>query len=127
MNQEEQKQIVEKYIEAYNNFDTEAMLSLFDTDCIFENYTGNELTASANGLSELRTMMEQSINIFASRKQSVTKLTFQGKIAVAEIDYQGKLKIDLPNGSRAGDDLKLQGRSQFEFENGLIKTLKDFG
>lgn len=37
-----------------------------------------------------------------------------------------KLKIDLPNGLKAGDHLKLEGRSGFEFENNLIKSLKDF-
>lgn len=125
MNQEKQ-QIVEKYVEAYNNFETDKMLSLFAPDCAFENYSGDELTASAKGLSELRAIMEQGKNAFASRKQIVTNLIFQAETITAEIDYQGKLKIDLPNGLKSGDDLRLRGRSEFEFENGLIKSLKDF-
>ena len=125
MNQGKQ-QIIEKYIDAYNNFETDKMLSSFALDCIFENYGNGELTACAKGLTQLRAMMEQGKNVFASRKQTVTKLTFQGEIIIAEIDYQGKLKIDLPNGLKAGADLKLKGRSEFEFENNLIKNLKDF-
>ncbi|MDQ4122851.1 MAG: nuclear transport factor 2 family protein [Acidobacteriota bacterium] len=126
MNQEKQKQVIEKYVEAYNNFDTETMLSLFDSECSFENYSGDELTSSAKGLAELRAMMEQGKNVFVSRRQIISALSFQNGTAIAEIDYQGKLKIDLPNGLKAGDDLKLKGRSEFEFQDGLIKSLKDF-
>lgn len=125
MNRGKQR-IVEKYVEAYSNFETHKMLLLFASDCVFENYSGDELTASAKGCPELRAMMEQGKNIFASRKQTVIKLTFQDETAIAEIDYQGRLKIDLPNGLKAGDELKLRGRSEFEFENNLIKSLKDF-
>lgn len=127
MKPEEKRRIIEKYITAYNNFETDEMLSLFARDCTFENYSGEELTTSAKGASELRAMMEEGKNIFAARKQIITELTFQGEIVIAEIDFRGKLKIDLPNGLKASDDLKLKGRSAFEFENGLIKSLKDYG
>ncbi len=126
MNREKQKQVVEKYIEAYNNFDTETLLSLFEPECVFENYSDNKLTASVRGLNELREMMEQGKNIFVSRNQSISKLSFQNEKVMVEIDYHGKLKIDLPNGLKAGDDLKLKGRSEFEFQDDLIKSLRDF-
>jgi hypothetical protein len=125
MNQEK-RVIVEKYIEAYNNFETDEMLSLFASDCTFENYSNNELTVSAEGLTQLRMLMEQGKNIFAARRQTVTKLAFVGETVVAEIDYRGKLKVDLPNGLKAGDELEFQGRSEFEFESASIKSLKDF-
>ena len=125
MNQQKQV-IIEKYIEAYNNFETDEMLSLFAPDCAFGNYSNNELTASAEGLAELRMLMKQGENIFAARRQTVTKLTFQGETVIAEIDYWGKLKLELPNGAKSGDELKLKGRSEFEFENDSIKSLKDF-
>lgn len=125
MNQEK-RAIVEKYIAAYNNFETDEMLSLFAPDCTFENYSNNELTASAEGLAELRMLMEQSKNVFAARRQTVTKLTFEAETVIAEIDYWGKLNIDLPNGSKSGDELNLEGRSEFKFENDSIKSLKDF-
>lgn len=125
MNREKQR-IVEKYIAAYNDFETDEMLSLFAADCTFENYSNEQLTASAKGLPELRAMMEQGKSVFAARKQTITELTFQGETVIAVIDYQGKLKTDLPNGLKAGDDLNLKGRSEFEFENDLIKSLKDF-
>lgn len=126
MNQEERKLIIQKYIEAYNTFDIDAMLSLFHSGCQFENYNGNQLTASANGLSELRKMMEQGRDIFSSRKQTVTEFVFEVEIAVVEISYKGRLKVDLPNGLKAGNELNLQGCSKFEFQDGLIKNLKDY-
>jgi hypothetical protein len=126
MNSEEKKQIVEEYIRAYNSFDTEAMLSLFHPECRFENITGSEITASANGLAELREFAEQGKDIFSSRKQTITEIYSENETIVVKIYYLGKLKIDLPNGLKAGDELKLVGRSEFEFENGLIKSLKDY-
>ena len=126
MNQGEKEQAVYKYITAYNNFDTEMMLSLFHPECRFENYSGDQFTASAAGLSELRQMMEQGKDIFSSRTQTVTKFSSEGESVVINIDYTGKLKIDLPDGLKAGDDLILQGHSEFEFQDGLIKSLKDY-
>ena len=126
MNKTEKEQVVYKYIAAYNNFDTETMLSLFHPECRFENYSGDQLTASAAGLSELGQMMEQGKEVFSSRTQTVTEFSSEGETVVINIDYAGKLKIDLPNGLKAGDDLILQGRSEFEFQDGLIKSLKDY-
>lgn len=44
----------------------------------------------------------------------------------AEIDYEGVLKVDLPDGLKAGEKIKLKGKSVFQFRDGLIYTLTDY-
>jgi hypothetical protein len=38
----------------------------------------------------------------------------------------GVLALDLPNGMHAGQELRLQGRSRFTFQDGKIRTLADY-
>jgi hypothetical protein len=127
MNLEEKKQIIEQYVRAYNSFEIETMLSLFHPECHFENVAGGETTVSADGLDELRGLMEQGKNVFSSREQTIVGFSSEADAVMAEINYRGKLKIDLPNGVKAGDELNLEGRSEFVFaDDGLIKSLKDY-
>jgi hypothetical protein len=43
-----------------------------------------------------------------------------------ENDYEGVLKAGIPNGPKAGETLKLKGKSVFRFRDGSIDSLADF-
>jgi len=43
-----------------------------------------------------------------------------------EIDYEGVLRADFPNGPKAGETIKLKGKSVFKFRDGLIYQLTDY-
>jgi hypothetical protein len=51
---------------------------------------------------------------------------FEGEKATVDIAFEGILKADLPSGLKAGDGLKPEGRSVFEFQDGLIYRLIDY-
>ena len=43
------------------------------------------------------------------------------------ISYAGVLASDLPSGMKAGETLRLTGRSEFGFRNGKISRITDIG
>ena len=119
------KDLIERYLAACNSFDVGGMLSVLSRDVRFENYSGDQLTASANGIDEFRQLAEQSRSLFSEREQRITDLELSGNSAVATIAYRGRLAADIPDGPPAGTILDLQGKSEFSFGNGLITKIVD--
>lgn len=119
------KDLIERYLAAYNSFDVDGMLSLLSQDVRFENYSGDRLTASADGIDEFRQLAEQSRSLFSEREQRITDLELSGNCAVATIAYRGTLAADMPDGPPAGTILDLEGKSEFSFGNGLVTRIVD--
>lgn len=56
----EQTQIIQKYIAAYNAFDVEGMLELLSPGMRFENWSGPNLTAEACGTEAFRQLAQRA-------------------------------------------------------------------
>lgn len=120
-----QRGLIDRYINAYNAFDIEGMLALVSPDVRFENYSGDQLTAPANGVDEFRHLAERAKSLFSEREQRVISLEVNQDVAVAEIAFRGRLAADIPGGPAAGTILELQGKSQFSFRDGRITKIID--
>jgi hypothetical protein len=125
MQQDEMKKIIDAYIKSYNSFDIDGMLRHIHKDISFQNISDGRVTMSTHGISELRAASEQAKAIFKSRHQIVTNYQFIGDTVKVEIDYEGEIATDIPNGPKAGDILKLKGRSEFVFKERFIYKLTD--
>jgi hypothetical protein len=119
------KDLIERFVRAYNSFDVDGMMALMHPECSFQNISGGEVTASATGVRQFRDVAEKSKALFSSRSQTITAYKFEPESVTVDIDYQGVLRVDLPNGPKAGQPLKLKGKSTFLFRNGLIYELVD--
>ena len=119
------KSLISAYIGAYNRFDVEAMLSLMHPDIVFRNVSGGNIDATATGVDELRELANRSKALFSSRRQVITAFQSAGNSATADIDFEGVLAVDLPNGMKAGEVLRLKGRSEFEFRDGKLSRITD--
>lgn len=118
--------IIRNYIDAYNAFDVDEMVANFDEEIRFENISEGNSSLVLYGLAAFRDQAEKSKTYFTERKQAITSLRNIGKDRVeVNIDYAGKLAIDLPNGMLRGDTLQLQGKSVFTFRNNKIIALTD--
>lgn len=118
-------QLIERYIEAYNSFDIETMISTLHPDITFQNISNGEITAETHGIEAFRTLAEQSKGLFASRKQTITHIETNESQTRIDIAFEAVLAIDLPNGLKAGKTLKLQGSSEFTFCDGKIVSIID--
>lgn len=117
--------LIERYLVAYNAFDVESMLALLSQDVVFENFLGDQLTASTKGADQFRELAQQSATMFSEREQRVTGVTIQPQSTVVDIAYRGRLAVDVPDGPAAGTVLDLKGQSEFWFKDGLISKIVD--
>jgi ketosteroid isomerase-like protein len=122
---EEKKNLIERYLRAYNDMDIEGMVAWMDPDCSFENRSGDQVTVSTQGIAPLRALAEKTKAVFSSRSQKITALREEGEDLIVDIDFEGLLRVDLPNGSRAGERVQLSGKSIFQFRDGLISHITD--
>ncbi len=112
------KETVEKYIEAYNAFHIDEMLSLFTDDCEFENFSNASGSIKCNGKNELFELALKGKEFFKTRRQAVTNWVIGNDQIAIEISYEAALVN--------GETLKLKGVSFYEFNNGKIKRLIDY-
>ena len=117
--------LVERYLNAYNSFDIPGMLSVLDPAIEFRNVTNGEITAAADGIEEFRKLAEHAAELFSSRRQTITSYAADGDRVTIAIDYHGVLAADLSPALRAGDTLRLLGRSTFIVRDGRITSIID--
>lgn len=125
MNPSSMKDLIDRFVAAYNAFDVDGMVALLADDVRFENYSGDRLTATTSGIDEFKHLAEQSKSLFSEREQRITNLELSHDSATATIAYRGTLAADIPDGPPAGTVLDLQGRSEFTFSHGKITKIVD--
>jgi len=118
--------LVGRYVDAYSRFDVEGMVALIHEDIEFENVSGGEVNARASGADAFRALAEQAKGLFSEREQIIRAFEASDEGASIEVDYTGVLAADLPNGMKAGEVLRLKGRSAFVFRGGKIYRLTDY-
>ena len=119
------ERIIQNYIDGYNQFDTDKMVADFDDDVIFENIQNGDVNLSLAGLQAFWEQAEQAKTYFTKRKQTILSIKHSGDSSEIEIDYHAVLGMDFPNGLKKGQELKLKGKSVFEFQGDKIIKLTD--
>jgi len=96
-----------------------------DENVVFENVAGGEVNLRTEGLDAFKKQAETAKQYFRQRKQSIIKWEFNHTTVLVEIAYEAILNMDLPNGLKSGETLKLNGKSTFEFNKGKIIKITD--
>lgn len=125
MESSQAKKLVTDYIEAYNRFDVTGMLAPLHEEVVFRNISGGEVNMTTTGKESFRQQAEQATQYFSQREQRITNWQLADNRVEVLIDYTGVAAIEFPNGLKPGDTLKLQGKSVFQFANGLISSIDD--
>lgn len=120
-----QKQLVQDYIEAYNRFDVNGMLRYLHEDVVFRNVSNGEVNLTLTGKEAFRQQAQQALQYFSQREQRVTNWQVADNRVEVSLDYTAVAAIDFPNSLKAGDTLQLQGKSVFQFADGLIISIDD--
>lgn len=121
-----QREIVEKYIEAFNAYDVEAMLQFVHPDVVYKNVVGEDTNAIITGIDEFRIVSERVKSYYSARREQITGLESVGDITTVDIAFEAVLAVDSPNGRKAGDIDKGTGRSVYEFLDGKIYRMTDY-
>ena len=117
--------LIQKYLSAYNSFNIDGMIGVLNENIHFRNISKGEVNSETKGIQEFRKLAEQSIEVFSQRRQVIKNITFTGDKAEVDIDYEGILSSDLPNGMKAGETLKLQGKSIFQMKDKKLILIED--
>jgi ketosteroid isomerase-like protein len=125
MDEDEKRSLVECYLAAYNAFDIDGMMAVIHPDIEFKNVSGGEVNATTSGAGDFRLLAEKSSELFRSRKQKILTFWSNADQASIAVTFEGVLASDLPNGMKAGETLRLNGRSEFTFCDGKIYRIKD--
>ncbi len=120
-----QRDLVERYIAAYNSFDIEGMMRTLHPEIEFENVSNGEVNATAIGADEFRALAERTAELFARRTLTIDAFSTSDEGAVADVTWEVVLASDIPDVGSRGEKLRLRGRSEFEFRDGLIARLID--
>ncbi|WP_053375961.1 nuclear transport factor 2 family protein [Paenibacillus sp. FJAT-27812] len=123
---EESKQMIENYVEAYNSFQVEGMIKLLHKDILFRNFSNGEVNTETRGIEAFRELAEQSSKMLSSRRQTITNYSAVDDKIEVQIDYEGIMAVDLPNGLKIGDRLELKGKSIFGIKEGKLSLIEDY-
>lgn len=118
--------IINRYIQSYNDRDIEGMLDCVTEDVVFENISNANQSMRLEGRDQMGEVARLSGNAFSYRRQRMINLIIGEGKASAEIEFEGKAAVDLPNGVRAGETVKIRGASFFEFRGRLLSRIADY-
>lgn len=121
----QRENMISNYLEAYNQFDIERMVRDFDGNIRFENISNGETNITLNGIDDFREQAKHAATLFSSRTQTVLGYQHTDGETETAIDYHAVLAVDLPNGMKKGETIRMQGRSIFEFSGNRIIGLTD--
>ncbi|WP_374948872.1 nuclear transport factor 2 family protein [Mucilaginibacter sp.] len=122
---DQKEQIVTSYIDAYNKMDVEGMVFHLHPDIVFKNVSNGNVDMTLNGLTEFKQQATNALQVFTSRKQTITAVSHSDNSVTVDIHYKATLAVSLPNGLNPGDILEMTGKSIFKFEAAKIIELTD--
>lgn len=115
-----------RYVEAYNKMNVESMITDFDDDITFRNMMNGEKTMELRGIEAFKKQAIESLSYFSVREQAIESMTHTSNSTEITINYRAIAAMDFPNGLKKGGEIKLQGKSIFEFSaEGKISRLTD--
>mgnify|MGYP003726123309 CR=1 FL=1 len=112
--------VINRYLACYNARDIDGMLDCVTEDVVFENISNTGQSMRLDGRDMMRQVAELSGNAFSYRRQRLVNIVSGGSKAAAEIEFEGKAAVDLPNGIKSGETVKVRGASFFEFRGNLL-------
>ena len=120
------RELIDRYIAAYNRMDVDAMLATVHREVVFENYTAGRPSVRTLGIEELRRLAENSRHLFSARRQTITGYHQEAGVAYVQVFFEGTFAVDLPNGVRAGQSIAMPGRSEFRELDGRLVHIVDY-
>jgi ketosteroid isomerase-like protein len=119
------KEIIQNYINGYNQFDIDKMTRDLDANIIFQNIQNDEVNMTLDGIEEFKNQAEKAKAYFKEREQKITLISHDGDTSTIEIDYSAILAIDFSEEMKSGQKLELKGKSVFTFREDKIIQLVD--
>lgn len=125
MKEKRMKRIIDEYIRAYNNMDMENMIKNIHENVEFKNITNGEVNLKLNGIESFKNQIKQAFNLFEKRKMKIIEQKCGNNVVENTVDFTGILALDIPEGPKSGELIKLKSKSVFQFDKGKIISIED--
>ncbi|MBI5680611.1 MAG: nuclear transport factor 2 family protein [Methanobacterium sp.] len=119
------KRITDQYIKSFNEFDVEGMLKNIHRDVVFKNIAGEEVTVELNGKIAFKNQIDQPVELFEKREMKIIEQKFGDDMVENHVDFKGVLAVDIPDGPKKHDLIRLQYTTIFKFKEGKIISIED--
>ncbi|WP_043528205.1 nuclear transport factor 2 family protein [Litchfieldella xinjiangensis] len=116
----EKRVLIDHYLDAYNAFDIDRMLAVMHDRIEFSYVLNGQRSARALGKEQFRRLAEHSRTLFSSRHFEVLRYRLDDEPAAVDMDFEGVMAFDLPDGPQKGETLALESRMEFDFSDGCI-------
>ncbi len=115
-----------RYVDAYNKMNVKSMITDFGDGIVFLNIMNGERSMELQGIEEFKKQAIEALSYFSEREQVIESITHIYSSTEITIVYRAIAAMDFPNGLKKGDEIKLKGKSVFEFSaEGKIVRLTD--
>lgn len=122
----EVKSLIQSYLNAYNSFDVVGMLQLLHSDIHFRNISNGVVDVETKGIEEFQELAEQSKKLFSHRIQTIINYAITDDKVEVDINFEGTLATDFPNGLKAGETIVLQGKTLFKVKDKKLLLIEDY-
>ena len=114
------------YLKAYNKMEVESMITDFADGLVFLNLMNGEKTMELRGIEAFKKQAIEALSYFSQREQYIDSIIHTHDSTEITISYRAIAAIDFPDGLKKGDEIRLKGKSVFEFSaDGKIIRLTD--
>ena len=114
------KEIVQMYINAYNDSNVEAMISLINPDFIFESKTNGIVTFSTKGKHSFRQICNIAKNNYKHRKQIIEGFKESENKIEVNLYFKATLAIDIDEMGKKDEQIAFETKTIFELKDDLI-------
>lgn len=119
------KRITDEYVKSFNEFDVDGMLRNIHRDVVFKNIAGEEVTVELNGRIAFKNQINQPVELFEKREMEIIGQKFGEDMVENHVAFKGVLAVDIPDGPKKHELIKLQYTTIFKFKEGKIISIED--
>lgn len=118
------KQIIEDYIQAYNDFDIDRMMINMDQTIEYEHQVNGRILQKITGFREFKDYAELVGSTYLMRELKPISWKFEGNTVKVEMEFKGEFAIDYREDLAIGDKIESKGESEFIFfQNKIIQII----
>lgn len=120
------EELINIYVNGYNNFNMKKMLSPLHSKIVFENYVKDELTMKLEGVKSFKKRAQKGFEMFSKRKQELLSIEHKEDQTIVLVNYSATLKVNVGDKMKKGQVMNVSGKNIFTFQDDRISKIEEY-
>lgn len=128
MQNEMKRDLIVRYLQAYNCFDLDGMVQTMSTEIEIENIRKGHIESHTKGIDAFSELVSKAALVYSERSQTILELEEMGDMICINVEYKATLASDLFMNNadlKKGETVVFNSRCEFFFEEGKICRIRD--